>query len=119
VGGIFCDLAKSFDCINHNVLLSKLNFYGMTGIAYEWIKLYPRNRYQRVEIKITNFNHKTFSNWGVIKYFVPQGSSLGPLLFLLYVNDLSKAINGKYKPILFADDISIILTNPNLKDFKN
>jgi hypothetical protein len=51
VGWIFCDLAKTFDCVNHYILLSKLNFYGITGKVYEWIKSYLRNRYQRVKIK--------------------------------------------------------------------
>jgi hypothetical protein len=51
VGGIFCDLAKAFDCVNHDILLSKLNFYGITGKANEWIKSYLKNRYQRAEIK--------------------------------------------------------------------
>lgn len=67
-----------------------------------------------MEIKIINFNHKTFSNWGVIKHDVPQGSDLDSLLFLLYVNDF-----GKCKLIVYADDTSIILTNSNLIDFKN
>jgi hypothetical protein len=51
VGGIFCDLAKTFDCVNHDILLAKLNFYEITGKANEWIKSYLKNRYQRVEIK--------------------------------------------------------------------
>ena len=65
-----------------------------------------------------NCNHSSFSNWGVIKHGVPQGSILGPLLFLLYINDLSKTINRKSKPILFVDDTSIIFTNSNPKNFR-
>jgi hypothetical protein len=117
VGGIFCDLSKAFDCVNHDILLSKLNFYGITGNAYEWIKPYLRNRFQRVETKNENPNYKIPSDWGVIKYGVPQGSILGPLLFFLYVNDLSKTINGNSKPVLFADDISVIVTSSKLEDF--
>jgi hypothetical protein len=52
VGGIFCDLAKAFDCVNHDILLSKLNFNGVTSKANEWIKSYLRDRYQRVEMEI-------------------------------------------------------------------
>jgi hypothetical protein len=62
-----------------------------------------------VEIKNKNFSSNAFSDWGIIKHSVPQGSILGPLLFLLYINDLSKTINKKSKPILFSDDTSIIL----------
>jgi len=72
-----------------------------------------------VEIKNKNFSHKTFSDWGVIKHDVPQVSTLGPKHFLLYVNDLSKTINRRSKPILFAVDTSILFTNSILKDFKN
>jgi hypothetical protein len=92
VGEISCDLAKAID-----ILLSKLNFYEITGNAYEWIKSCLRNGYQRVEIKNKNFGHKTFSDWGYLKHSVSQGSILGPLFFLLCVNDLSKTINGKCK----------------------
>ena len=52
VGRIFCDLAKAFYCVNHDILLSKLSSYGITGKVYEWIKSYLRNRYPRVEVKI-------------------------------------------------------------------
>jgi hypothetical protein len=71
-----------------------------------------------VEIQNKNSNHNSFSNCGVIRHGVPQGSILGPLLFILYINDLSKAVNRKSKPILFADDTSKIFTNSNPKNFK-
>jgi hypothetical protein len=89
VGGIFCDLAQAFDYVNHDILLSKVNFYGITDKANEWIKSYIKNRYQRVEIKIKNFCHNSFSDREIIKHGVPKGSILGPLHFLLYINDLS------------------------------
>ena len=60
VGGIFCDLDKAFDCVNHDISLSKLNFCGITGKANEWIRSCLGDRYQRVEVKVKNVNHNTF-----------------------------------------------------------
>jgi hypothetical protein len=64
-----------------------------------------------------NFNFNTFSIWGDIKHNVPYGSTLGPVIFLLYVNDLSTSINGQFLPHLFADDSNLLLTNSVLEDF--
>ena len=71
VGGIFCDLAAAFTCVNHEILPSKLNCYGITGKVYEWIKSYLRNRYQRVEMKNKNINCSAFLDWGFRKHGVP------------------------------------------------
>jgi hypothetical protein len=100
VGGIFCDLKKAFDCVNFYILLSKLEFYGIVGRANILVKSYFKDRYQRVSIS----NWNTPSEWGTVKNCVPQGSILGPLLFLLYINDLPNTINSKSKPVLFTDD---------------
>jgi hypothetical protein len=63
-------------------------------------------------------NHNYFSTWEEIKQGVPQGSILGPLFFLFYINDLPKAVNNKSIPVLFADDTSILITIPNEDDFQ-
>lgn len=111
---IVCNLEKAFHCVNHEVLLYKLEFYGLVGNVHALIISYFSDRYQRVLINTEMSYLHTSSDWGGIKHGVPQGSILGPLLFLLYINDLPKVINNKSKPILFADDTSIIIiSNPN------
>jgi hypothetical protein len=67
VGGIFCDFTKAFDCVNHEIQLTKLNFYGTRGSAANWFRSYLTNRRQRVEIKSSDMQ-KHFSNWGMIKH---------------------------------------------------
>jgi hypothetical protein len=90
-----------------------ITFLPITGKANALIKSYLKDKYQRVIINNKDFNHNTFPTSGKIKHGVPQQSILGPLLFLLYTNDLPKIINTKSKPILFADNTSMIVTNPS------
>ena len=82
---IFMDLSKAFDTLNHQILLNKLNFYGISGIALEWFSSYLTGRQQFVEIDGVSSNSLTLSTG------VPQGSILGPLLFLIYMNDIPNA----------------------------
>jgi hypothetical protein len=117
VGGIFCDLSKAFDCVNHEILLSKMHFYGIQGITIDWFRSYLTNRKQKVEIKLPNSTHNLVFDWGILKHGVPQGSILEPLLFLVYITDLSLRINTITEPILFADDTSVIISNSNLTEF--
>ena len=119
VGGIFCDLTKAFDQVNHNILLSKLEFYGITGRAMNLIKPYLGDRYQTVRIKNKQVK-QTFSEWNKVKQGVPQGWVLGPLFLILYINDLPRFIKDTHasKPTLYADDTSTIITHSNSIAFK-
>ncbi len=105
---IMCDLSKAFDVINHDILLRKLDYCGIRGIAKKWIQNYLTNRSQYVEFQ----GHK--SDLQNIDCGVPQGSILGPLLYLIYVNDISKSTNAHI--LSFADDTTIFLSDPNLQN---
>ena len=83
-GSVFCDLQKAFDTVNHEILLSKLQDYGIKGKAKTLLECYLQNRYQRVELSNQNSNSKTLSDWTKITQGVPQGSILGPLTYLLH-----------------------------------
>jgi len=101
VGGIFCDLTKAFDCVDHDILIPKIEKYGIIGKGKEeLIQSYINGRYQRVLIDNKTNHNAAVSNWAMIKHGVPQGSVLGPTLFLLYINDLPAVINKKAIPVL-------------------
>jgi hypothetical protein len=117
MGGLFCDLQKAFDCVNHDILLAKMEFYLFTGIVNKLWKSYLDNRLQRVTLKDIKL-HKVSSKWEHIKHGVPQGSILGPLLFLIYINDLTPSINKIATSTLFADDTSIIILNTSPEELK-
>ena len=108
-GGIFVDLTKAFDTVNHNILLEKLNNIGIRGTPNNLIKSYLSNRLQYVEIGNTK------SNLLSINCGVPQGSVLGPLLFILYINDLANCcLLGKIR--IFADDTAIYFECSNIEE---
>ena len=97
---IFLDFAKAFDTVNHRILVDKLKYYGVHGKTLELFDSYLSDRTQVVEVN----GH--LSEKGVIKHGVPQGSILGPLLFLLYINDISES-SDILKFFLFADDTTV------------
>ena len=105
--GIYIDLRKAFDTVNHNILIKKLEHYGVCGILLEWFKSYLNERKQFV------FMNGESSDLKYILCGVPQGSVLGPLLFLLYINDLPN-ISAKLKFFLFVDDTNIYFESDDL-----
>ena len=109
--GIFADLSKAFDTINHEILIKRLNHDGIRDIASNLLKNYLENRQQIV------FYNGTKSDTSNITCGVPQGSVLGPLLFILYINDIY-AVSDNLDFTLFADDTSILNTNKNLNDLQ-
>jgi hypothetical protein len=100
---IYMDLSKAFDTLNHDILLEKLSFYGIQDKAKALLSSYISNRKQYVE-----FNNTT-SNLMIIKTGVPQGSILGLLLFIIYLNDI-KNVTKRLHPVTFADDTTLITT---------
>ena len=92
--GVFWDLEEAFDCINHEILLVKLHFCGIRGISADWLRYCFTNRRQQVAINSPKTTQNFFSNWVTLKRWVPQGSILGPLLFMICMNNFPLRINS-------------------------
>ncbi len=111
-GVIFLDLKKAFDTVNHNILLQKLKHHGVDNNELSWFQSYLNNRSQSVSV------NSTLSDFEPINIGIPQGSILGPLLFILFVNCLPKAVDTKCKTVMYADDTSLLCKAKNIDDLK-
>ena len=114
---VFIDLSKAFDTLEHKVLFAKLYRYGIRGITLDWFKSYLTNRKLRVKCRSEMTGRTEYSDYYDIDYGTPQGSCLGPLLFLIFSNDLHRALECSYS-ILFADDTTIYDQNKDLDFLK-
>ena len=102
------DFAKAFDKVSHWILAIKMKNYGITGPICNWIRDFFEGRSQRVVCK------EEHSQWASVLSGVPQGSVIGPVLFLIYINDLPEEVRGKVR--LFADDMIMYVTMTGEKD---
>ena len=107
--GVFIDFSKAFDTINHEILLHKLMAYGIKGIAYQLFESYLENRRQAVKIG------NSCSSVARVNLGVPQGSVLGPILYLLYVDEIPR-ISSNFSTCLFADDTSLLFRSSNFDE---
>ena len=105
--GIFLDFSKAFDTVNHAILFEKLDHMGIRGIAYDWLCDYLNNRSQYVSYDGSKSEYRNISCG------VPQGSVLGPLLFLLYINDIANVSDVLFS-LLFADDTNSLASGSDL-----
>ena len=108
--GVFIDLSKAFDTVDHKILLQKLEMYGISGLTHQWFTSYLEDRKQSVA-----YDNGLLTKSTKISCGVPQGSILGPLLFLIYINDFHNCCT-KLCPIMFANDTNLFYSDKNLEN---
>lgn len=114
--GVFCDLSRAFDCVDHDLLLEKLNWYGVRGVVADWFRSYLGGRSQFVSVRHgANFVE---SSTILVERGVPQGSILGPILFLIFVNDITDFLPG-CDLIMYADDTSAVVSSNSVSESEN
>lgn len=104
--GVFLDLSKAFDTVSHDILLDKLSYYGLSLEALKWFRSYLANRQQYVCVDDSNSNLKSITSG------IPQGSTLGPILFLIFVND-AQYVAKEIHLLVYADDMNLLCSNKN------
>ena len=110
---VLLDLSKAFDTIEHQILLNKLEIYGVRGVPLKWFESYLTGRTLRVKCSTVCNSSTTIGKEYPVDYGTPQGSCLGPLIFLIFVNDLHLHLKDS-KGIQFADDTTLIFVHQNL-----
>ena len=114
---LFLDLSKAFDTLEHKVLLDKMYRHGIRGNSLNWFKSYLENRKIRVKCQVASSGKLEYSDYQVVNYGTPKGSCLGPLIFLIFTNNLHQYLNH-CESILFVDDTTLYKTHRNLNYLK-
>lgn len=117
---ILLDYSKAFDCLSHDHLLSKLTTLGIQGLALNWFRSYLTRRKQMTEVKYTTkgLTCQTTSGLQTVTRGVPQGSVLGPVLFILYTNDFPRYMENYSSTVMYADDTVLLLSKKQQEDLE-
>ena len=109
---VMLDLSKAFDTIEHEIMIKKLELFGVRGVCLDWFRSYLKDRQMRVKCRATNTQDETRSEYHTVNYGTPQGSCLGPLIFLIFVNDMKLHLSD-VDSVQFADDTTILFGHRN------